>query len=94
MKELLETYQKTLSSIFESFGLKQSFGDIDIHTDVKWFLTSDSVYWYEGEDEEEYANDILGVPMVAKDHTLVYVDNGCGERFYQIFYNLNRIENE
>jgi hypothetical protein len=94
MKELLETYQKTLSLIFESFGLNQSYGEINNLTDVKWFLTSGSVHWYEGEDEEECANEIIEVPIVAEDHTLIYVDNECGERFYQIFYNLNRIENE
>lgn len=94
MKELLETYQKTLSSIFESFGLKHGYGEIDILTDVKWFLTNQCVHWYEGEDNEEYVNDILGVPVIAEDYTLVYVDNGCGERFYQIFYNLNKIQDE
>ena len=97
MKHLLETYQSTLSSIFEYFGLLQGYGELDIRTDVKWSLTSDSVHWYEdcdGEEEEEYANDILGVPVVAEDYTLVYVDNGCGERYYQIFYNPNKIQDE
>lgn len=94
MKELLETYQKTLSSIFEYFNLHTYGGELDIRTDVKWFLTSDCVHWYEGEDEEEYSNEILGVPVIAEDYILVYVDNGCGERYYQIFYNTNKIENE
>lgn len=97
MKELLETYQSTLDAIFKYFGISNAYGELDIRTDVKWSLTNDSVHWYEDCGTpalNEYGNDIIGKPIIGEEYTLLYVDNGCGEQYYQIFYNPNKIQDE
>jgi hypothetical protein len=95
MKELLKKYLETQRAIFEFFDLPSgTYGEIDIRTEVKWKHSDDEVSWLEGEDDEEYSNDIIGDTLSVGDYTLIYVDNGCGDHYYQIFYNLNKIENE
>jgi hypothetical protein len=85
MLDLLKTYSETLSSIFSKFGIDQSYGEIESKIDVEWTLCgNESVVWVE--DEELYSNDIRrGEPVYYQNWMLVYVDNGCGESFYQIF---------
>lgn len=87
MKELLKTYKETLSEIFTRFDMKIGYGELDIKTDVEWLQIERDLYWVEGEDKELYSNEIYGAKKVAEGLTIFYVDNGCGDRFYQIFNN-------
>lgn len=83
MKELLKSHRELTEAIFLSFGIENGYGDIDDKTDVKWDSTEESVHWVEGDDI--YSNDILRGPAVFENFVLYYVDNSCGDQFYQIF---------
>jgi hypothetical protein len=85
MKELLATYKNTIEEIFKRFGLEDAYGEIDIKDEVEWVSTDESVHWIE--DECEYSNDVLYDSRTDGEYTILYVDNGCGDRFYQIFKN-------
>jgi len=85
MKELLKTYQETIKAIFEKFGYENGYGEIDIKTDVTWTSIEDeAVRWIE--NDELYCNEVMHTsPLRYENYVMFYVDNGCGERFYQIF---------
>lgn len=83
MKELLESYTETVDKIFSSFGIENGYGEIDIRTDVKWTMDKENVRWESNEDM--YSNDIRRGPYEFENYVLLYVDNGCGENYYQIF---------
>ena len=85
MKELLETYQETIDAIFKKFGHENVYGEIDVKTDVRWTLNGkEEVRWME--NDCLYANEIVrGEPDYYENWMMVYVDNGCGDQFYQIF---------
>ncbi len=85
MKDLLGIYKSTVEKIFEGFGLDGAYGEIDIKDNIEWTATNESVHWIE--DDDEYANDVLSGPNTDGEYTIFYVDNGCGDRFYQIFKN-------
>lgn len=85
MKELLETYTNTITEIFKRFGLDGAYGEIDIRDTIEWTATDESVHWIQ--EDDEYANDILCEPRTDGEYTIFYVDNGCGDQFYQIFKN-------
>jgi hypothetical protein len=89
MEKLLKTYEDTVAEIFKSFGLDGSYGEIDIRDNVKWYHTDSDVIWLGNDDKEEYGNEIMNGPSVDKnnEYTIFYIDNGCGERYYQIFKN-------
>jgi hypothetical protein len=90
MKELLEIYGITLTAIFAAFGIKDGCGELDIKDKCIWSYTGDTVYWIEHDDpaEEVYTNEIIGEPIICEHgYTMFYVDNGCGDKFYQIFAN-------
>jgi hypothetical protein len=84
MKALLEQYAQVTNDIFEAFGIQNGYGEIDDRTDYKWSGDSETVRWT-GSDGEIYANDVLRGPVFAENFALFYVDNSCGEQFYQIF---------
>ena len=83
MKELLKAHREITEAIFLAFGIENGYGDIDDKTDVKWDATDDSVHWLEG--DEIYSNDVLRGPAKFDNFVLYFVDNGCGDEFYQIF---------
>jgi hypothetical protein len=85
MKELLKTYQETIQSIFEKFGDENGYGEIDVKTHVVWTSNGDEeVRWIENEDV--YCNETMhSTPYRYENYVMYYVDNGCGERFYQVF---------
>lgn len=88
MDKLLRTYEETVAEIFENFGLSGYYGEIDIRDNVKWNHNGGEVRWL-GKNEEEYANEIMMGPETDKtnEYTIFYVDNCCGEKYYQIFKN-------
>lgn len=94
MGELLNTLRNTAQEIFRRFDLDSSYGEIDIQDEVKWNYDSQTVSWVEGEDNELYANEVMNGPQEDEsgEYTIFYVDNSCGERFYQIFKNSLRDE--
>jgi hypothetical protein len=84
--ELLKQYDDTIDAIFKSFGINSGYGEINNSTSDFFRIDNDMVEWSEEkfEDEGVYSNKI--VKKIENDtHYLLYVDNGCGERFYQIF---------
>ena len=84
LKKELKIYQTSIDKIFSIFGIKNAYGEIDVRTTVKWNLNgNDSVRWLE--KGELYSNDVLRDPLYADGHMMVYVDNGCGDRYYQVF---------
>jgi hypothetical protein len=83
MKDLLKAHKEITEAIFLSFGIENGYGDIDDKTDVKWDAREDVVHWLE--DDEIYSNDILRGPAKFDNFVLYFVDNGCGDEFYQIF---------
>ena len=91
IEELFETYENIVPNIFEIFGSDLTYGEFDIQTKVKWEMYAETVTWYEGEDEKEYSNEIVGSIIEAEGYTLMYVDNGCGDNFWQIFNNSLKI---
>jgi hypothetical protein len=102
LKQLIETYKESLSAIFESFGVDQGYGELDDQTDSFFIKYEDCIYFQtedpEDSDVEElaYCNDILG-SYENDTHYMIYVDNGCGDKFYQIFdksKQLNHLTNE
>ena len=92
MKELLEIYGITLTAIFTSFGFsaEDAVGELDIKDKCIWSHDNETIRWVEHDDphEEVYANEIIGQPHICEyGYTMFYVDNGCGDKFYQIFAN-------
>lgn len=85
IKELLEIYRKAATEIFLAFGFDEAYGEIESKIDVEWTLDGEeSVTWIENGDV--YSNEIRrGGPMYHENWMMVYVDNGCGENYYQIF---------
>lgn len=88
MEELLKTYVETAKTIFKSFGIKGGYGEIDISTDSYFRINSNDVWFQEEEfgadDEATYCNEIRR-KYENETHYALYVDNGCGDSFYQIF---------
>lgn len=95
LQDLLITYKETIDQIFKSFGLDEGYGEFDDKTDQFFCITEDSVCWQDeefSEDEDtEYSNDIRW-KHENETHYLLYVDNGCGDNFYQIFNKEKQIK--
>ena len=85
MKNLLKTYTDSISQIFKNFELEGAYGEIDIRTESKWIYEDDEVRWLESECL--YSNNVIRKPCYYQNYTMFYVDNGCGDRYYQIFCN-------
>jgi hypothetical protein len=85
MKELLQTYQETVRALFERFGQKGGYGEIVVQTDAVWTTVQDEeVRWIK--DGEVYCNETMhSTPYRHENWVMYWVDNGCGDRFYQIF---------
>lgn len=82
-KDILEAYKQGSDLIFNSFGLKNGYGEIDIMDDVKWTCDESEVRWLN--KDCLYSNEIMRGPWEHQNYMLFYVDNGCGEKYYQIF---------
>jgi len=83
MKELLNTYTETIDQIFTNFGIEDGYGEIDMKTVVKWNMDDETVRWIE--KDCLYSNEIRRDALYFENYILIYVDNGCGDMFYQIF---------
>ena len=95
MKKLLETYQETIDQIFKLFGLENGYGEIDLRLETKWNADDDNVRWLEKYEGDVYSYDIQKGPWISQDNkfTMYYIDNGCGEKYYQIYENEFKDEN-
>ncbi len=83
MKDLLNTYVETIDKIFNNFGIKDGYGEIDIRTEFKWNMDNESVKWIQ--DDDLYSNEIRRNALYFENYVLLYVDNSCGDMYYQIF---------
>ncbi len=83
MKELLRQYKETIPLIFEKFGVEQGYGEIDDSTDVIFNYDTHQVTWIE--HECLYSNEIRSIIGEYETYIMFYVDNGCGDQYYQIF---------
>ena len=90
-------------SIFADFGYDgDPTGELRGYLDVWWIGDSDSVKFGQTaspkddvESEMYYGNDIVRGHVKRSDtHTLMYVDNGQGEQYWQIFSNSNEVTDE
>lgn len=93
VEELLKEYTNAMDALFKSFGIKNGYGEIDDCTSSFFLINNDTVEWSEEkfQDEGTYSNEIVK-KFENNTHYLFYVDNGSGERFYQIFYKLKEIK--
>lgn len=90
LTELLKQYTETIDAIFKSFGIEGGYGEINDHT-TDYFRFSnggDDVNWsdktFDSEDGGQYGNEVLN-KYENETHYLLYVDNGSGEKYYQVF---------
>ena len=84
--ELLKQHVNTIDAIFKSFSIDNCYGEIDDRTS-DFFRIDDNTVEYSDkkfEDEGVYLNSIIK-KYENDTHYLLYINNGCGERFYQIF---------
>lgn len=90
-------------AIFSDFGYDEDpTGDLRGSLDVWWTGDSNSVKFGQTsspkddvESEMYYGNDIVRGHVKRSDtHTLMYVDNGEGEQYWQIFSNSNEVTDE
>lgn len=93
--ELLKQYTETVDAIFISFGMENGYGEIDDRTADFFCLNHDCVKWsmeeFDPEDDGEYCNDVHSKHENGT-HYMLYVDNGCGDQFYQIFDKSKEIQ--
>lgn len=93
VSELLKQYTNIVDAIFKSFGMNGGYGEINDSTSDFFCINNNTVEWSEEKFYEEgtYSNEI--VKKFENDtHYLFYVENGCGERYYQIFDKLKEIK--
>ena len=84
LKEVIENYKRSMQKIFDAFGNSNGYGEIDFRDTCKWNLRGNSdVIWLE--KDTIYGNEILSEPDYCDGFMMVYVDNGCGDKYYQIF---------
>jgi hypothetical protein len=83
MRDLLIKHIETIEQIFSNFGMKDSYGELDIRTNVKWDMCKDEVKWIE--DGCMYANEIRGIAHYFETYVILNVYNGSGDKYYQIF---------
>lgn len=88
INELLNQHKETIDAIFQLFEINDGYGEINDHTSDFFTLSECTVNWhnekFDPADGGMYANEIRN--MKENDtHYLLYVDNGCGDKFYQIF---------
>ena len=88
INSLLKQHVDILCTIFESFGIDDGYGEIDNRTADFFCLNDDCVKWsletFDPMEDGEYMADIQN-KYENETHYLLYVDNGCGENFYQVF---------
>lgn len=89
--------------IFADFGYDEDpTGELRGSLGVWWIGDSDSVKFGQTdspkddvESEVYYGNDVVRSQVKRSDtHTLMFVDNGCGEQYWQIFENSNEVTDE
>jgi len=99
----VELLDKMRESIFSDFGYKvDPTGELRNSLDVWWTGGSQSVKFGQTsspkddvESEAYYGNDIVRSQVKRSDtHTLMFVDNGQGEEYWQIFSNSNEVTDE
>jgi len=86
LREIMEIYKNGSNKIFEAFGIKKAYGELDFKLDFKWNSTlkvGDSLMWLE--NGIGYDNEIVGEPKFTEKYMLVCIDNGCNEQYYQVF---------
>lgn len=90
--KLLKQYNKIVDSIFKSFGIGGGYGEINDSTSIFFRIDNDTVQWSEEKFYEEgtYSNEIV-TKFENDTHYLLLVDDGSGERYYQIFDKLKEM---
>lgn len=94
IKTKILEYKRLECEIFESFGCESAYGEIDLRIDVKWNMNENEVWWID-DIGEIYSNEICNSFLKSHDltMTMLYVNNGCVENFYNIFDNSLRDKN-
>lgn len=96
----LKLFFEMRESIFADFGYEvDPAGELRGYLGVWWIGDSYSVKFGHTtspqddiESEMYYGNEIIRGQVRRSDtHTLMFVDNGCGEQYWQIFLNSNEV---
>ncbi len=97
--QLLDDYNKIKENIQEYFGCEGVLGEINDSRENYWTLTETEVRFGEEEvesvnDDFMYSNELYGSKCIwrKEDYTLLSVDDGCGNQYYQIFDNKKEIK--
>lgn len=91
IKTLLRIYVETSAVLFGKFGINDVDGDIVDKTNEKWDYSDESVCWLDSKGDL-YVEDIRRGPVEFENFRLFYIDDSCGNRFYQIYDIQNRDE--
>jgi hypothetical protein len=84
MKNLLFSYQMASESIFTAFGLDNVYGEIVDQTGSEWEeLHGEEVRWVQ--KDKIYSNEVVSGPFEHENYRIYKVDNGCGEKYWQVF---------
>jgi hypothetical protein len=93
IKEKIDQFQELKQEIAEYFDAP-IYDGFDDCREYKWYINdNDDVYWFK--EGDAYSNEIYGTSVWSKDdYTLVRVNDGCGEKYFQLFDNSLKITQE
>jgi hypothetical protein len=98
--EKLELYETLRDSIFSSFGMQCGKCALEYSEATWWASFQHTIYYgYENatddiESGEYYGSEVMGELEKNKTHALAYVDDGCGNKYYQVFAANNEITDQ
>ena len=83
---VIELYEEAKINLLTAFKINGYLGEISINRDF-WKRSSDSIYFGNTPEEVEcYCNELCdNWSREIGTHIMFYVDNGCGDRYYEIF---------
>lgn len=91
MSNVIEQFIEARKKLLQELTIEDGYY-IDFRLDVPWSLQGeDDVSWLD--EGDEFGADIVNKDItVTSHHTVVLIDNGCGETFYTVFKNVERVD--
>lgn len=83
---VIELYEEAKSNLLKAFNIDGYLGEISVN-DNYWKRDSECIFFGNTPEEVDcYANDICNNwSREIETHTMFYVDDGCGNRYYEVF---------